>query len=543
MPPPLTKAAQEQAELRAWFVWLGKFAFQVLAALSALAMFMGWAAIVRVPAVAQANGIEPFYLTLRCCDFDTDRIVWPLYLLDPGDRLPALAADLHLRPDALSDQVRDARALVASVYDLNDPQVRDAVHAWGDGLFRIGTYHASRADRRAKLDQRAASLDEACVVGALVLRGIQPQAARDLPRLRQLGDSAFPVAAERRAALAWAGGLYDRMAAAINQFQAADEADWRKANTSARVGLLPVTVVLPPRTPETLWWLLYQFVGLDAAARAEAARQWAELFPNPDKERVRGLGTQLGAARRAAGDALPPDSEAVPWVCLLERYQGLDPQGAGERALALAHFRPLERRVITGNVALAHPSDDFFYLMVSANRLHLRGEGMDPWIVILFILVMAYGARVWLFPVLAECCLRLHHQASYRTYRDGRGHGSFRVRLLGYLVVPLVAWGIALTWLPDHLVPLAGSPGSMLVVAYASVLLGGTFVGVLTRLTAVVMLRSGLDVNRVWYDEIVGLALGLSLLSYFGNDWLNLLVFAAAELLPMFLQPRPTEAV
>jgi len=524
--------------------WL-RFGFRAFAALTAGVMVWGWILLFRVQAVARTTGCDPFFLSLRCVEFDSDRVVWPLFPFDPrGD--PAVKgslADPLRAPTAAEYQA--ARQLVGSVYDLDAPAVRETVLAWGDGLARIGKFQAALRADRSLPDARAAAAaaatpDEAYLAVAVVLCGTQPNAERDLPRLRALAATAFPAAADRAAALAWAAGHYDRLAAAARSARSDAEVEYRKGDRGDWLRKLDIPVTLPPRTPETLWWLVYRSVGLDAASRRAAADRWPGLFPGTDPDRVRAIAERIERARRAAGERLPPASDALPWVCLVERYHGLDAQGERERVVSLEHFDTNSRRVIGSALLHAAPSDDLFYLLASSDPLHLLPDmGGLRYPVVVVVLLAVYGFWVWLFPVLAEFCLRLGDDPTYRAYRDRRGHGSVQVRLAGYAVVALVGWVVALVYLPDHLVPLAGSAQSKLFASFMAVLLGGTFLGFLTRLAAIVLIRWGADVNRVWYDELLGLTVGLPLLAYLGVDMVGLALIASVELVPMLLQPRP----
>lgn len=522
---------------RVWpWVWKPlRFAFRAVAVGYALLLLVGWVLLLRLPILAQAHGTDVFFLALRCLDYQTDRPVWPLFLLDPEHRVAAVALEVRspVRVAAPSGPT-GGRDTVASLYDLDDPAIHAGIRVWGDGLLRIGIAQAEdqKLLHKGSGSRADASLDEACRAIAPLLRGIQPHAGHDLPQLGRLAEVAFASPAERDAAFRWAETLYDRLA----QFHA--------DRGSKKVGNLAhenIAVALPPRTPATMWWLVYQFVGLDGPSRAAAARQWASLFSAARGEQIRAIGKRIESARRAAGEPLPPSSESVAWVCVIERYQGLDARGSRDRALVAAGIPPNSLDTVAFALRVAAPADDFFYPLVNGDPLHLIAEpeaGNLLGIVWLTLLGM-YGFRVLLFPILAEFVLRLGTVRVYLAYRAGRGHGSLWPWLVGFGVVPLVGWGLALIYLPDHLVPLAGSPQAMLFAAYMAVLLGGTFLGFLTRLTALILIARGVDVNRVWYDEFIGMAVALPLLWFLGNDAVALALIVAAEVLPMLLQPRP----
>lgn len=520
-----------------------KFAFRAFAVLFACALIIGWIILLRLPGAARSNGADVLFFSLRVLDFETDRPLLPFYLLDPKEQVQALAAKLR-GPDATPATPADiaaARRVVAALYDLDDPTLREEVRLWGDGLLRLGTYRAKKADvgkSERWTEPKEATFDEACVVLAPVLRGVQPRADSDLPRLEELSRVGFATEDERQAAFAWADALWLRHEHLFREFRDGLDSDERDQAKPTKLAGVPVKVVLPPRTPATLRWLVYQYAGLDAASRQAAATAWEGLFVAERRDAIRAIGGRIDQERRAAGEALPAASP-LPWLCVLERYQGLDATGERDRRGVVGAFNANDRNLVNMVLLVANPSDDLFYPMTSGDPMHLvSGREQGLFLVLLLVLFAAYGFRLLLLPILGERLLRLGDSRDYRAYRAARGQGLLAVRVVAYVVVPLVAWVAALFFLPEQLVPMAGGPLSLLYAAYASVILGGLFVGFITRVTALVMLRCGLDVNRVWWDEVVGLTLGLGLLAYFGNEPVNLAVFALAELLPMALHPH-----
>ncbi len=530
-----------------WPWWPVKFFFQAFAVLFALALIIGWIILLSLPSIARSTGADMLLLSLRVLDFESDRPVLPLYLLDPDQRVQKIATRLRgpkLDP-VLPHDTDAAQRLVGSLYFLKHPEVREQVRQWGDGLIRLEAYRAREAANKGGDHWRdtEATLDEACLALAPLLRGIQPHAEADLPRLAEMVEKAFPEEKDRQNALAWADGLYDGMYGLFVDLRSALKEKNQDPKTPGRIKEVPVRVVLPPRTPATAHWILYQFIGLDDTSREVAARQWESLFPEERRGRIAELGRRIEQERRAAGEPLPPSCAALPWLCVLHRYQGYDRTGENNRDTVVDRLGSNNLSIIALVLLVANPSDDLFFPMTTSDPLRLLPgkENMGFAVIVLMILFAVYGFRLLLLPVVGEFILRLHHSRAYRTYRDGRAHGAFAVRLVCYVGIPMLAWGASLLYLPEELAPLAGDARSMLFAAFVAVCLGGMFVGVITRLTALVMLRFGIDVNRFWWDEIIGLALSLGLLAYFGNDWVNLIVFASAELIPMTLYPRPDD--
>lgn len=527
--------------------WLIKFPYQALAVFMALCMLLGWICLISLPLGAYTSNSDPFFFMLRCFDFKSDRAANPLFLLE-RQPLQNIAYDLRkpeepgVKRAMTPEVVRESKRLVQAMWDMNDPAQRERVQAWGASLMQLGLAAARKPSRKLDLSV-AATEEEAWVMVSMALLGLHPHQVSDLYQLEQLAEKAYPAPADREAALAWAGTLYDRLERFNQSFQTdIDAADQRN---ESRVGHQRIQAVLPPRTTKTLWWLVYQYVGLTPQTRQQAADHWPTFFSSVFREDAQNLGEEIERERRAAGEPLPPSCPALPWLCLVERYLGLDQKGERDRRALQAFYSPSSRRLTAIVLEGANPNDEYFYILAGGNTLHLIEEkvGGDAGYIVLIILLVVYGFRIMVFTVIAEWILRLHHNPAYRYYRNGRGHGHFSVRLVGYVVVPLIAWGLSFYLMPGIVRPLAGSAGAMLLAAFLSVLLGGVFVGFMTRMTALLFLRFGIDVNRVWWDEIIGLTVGLGLLAYFGNDAFNLAIFALAELLPMALQPREPEVL
>lgn len=73
---------------------------------------------------------------------------------------------------------------------------------------------------------------------------------------------------------------------------------------------------------------------------------------------------------------------------------------------------------------------------------------------------------------------------------------------------------------------------------FAAVILGGSLILFLSRLIALVLIARGIDLERTWWDEILGTSAGALVLLYFGNDWFSILAFAVFALIPEVLARR-----
>src|SRR5262249_16231083 len=141
--------------------------------------------------------------------------------------------------------------------------------------------------------------------------------------------------ADRKTALSWARGTYDRLEADYEGYQAAVRATTgyqASSRTDPAVIITNCKRVLPPKTTWTYYWLLYRYVGLSDAPRAAALEHWGSGFPREGQEEVVAFGTKVMEERREMKEALPPVPEMLPWVCAVERLVGSDTYGARCRA-------------------------------------------------------------------------------------------------------------------------------------------------------------------------------------------------------------------
>src|SRR5262249_19861871 len=129
--------------------------------------------------------------------------------------------------------------------------------------------------------------------------------------------------------------------------------------------------------------------------------------------------------------------------------------------------------------------------------------------------------------------LKLGDNPIYLEYRDGGGHHKgWPGIVLSYVVIPVVGWVLAMATMSEQMDLLISSPFHLFLGVYVAVLLGGTMIGVPARLIAVILIKLGVNVEKTWLDEVLGIIVGAFILRHFGNDWLAIAVFALFELLP-----------
>jgi hypothetical protein len=485
----------------------------------------------KLAAAARKNGIDPVDLVLRCYD-EHDRN--PLYLLklkdvpaersrkvlntplaDPppprrGPQAPGPAAAPAPRPRFPSP----AYALTAEMFEEARQGVRffaddQGLASWGNTIYDVGGF---RDD-----DQLWAAWQG--------LIANSPHAARDLPRLRELVREAYPVERDYQAAMAWAKTYYAR----VGRYS------WlRGASSQTRQpGESDNCFGLPPWGEPVCWWLLYQFVGLTEDSREFAQRRWLAYFPRGRRDALLAWGRELDAERRAGGEPLPPASDGVSLLCVIERFTGSDAYGEKCRVV-LASLYPADK---IGGIGIFYPHEDLWYLIAAGDPLSLHPHGD---IIALFLLVGGFGYLLLpavVFYVCLVTALWLWKDPRFRRYL-GRSFPGTRRALLGYGAVLLTACLFAWLTLPARTAVLLGSPLQVAAGLVLAALFGTTLIGLVTRTFALLLIRVGVDVEEVWYDEIFGLLVSAVALWHFGCGPLAIVALAAFELVPM-LAGRP----
>jgi hypothetical protein len=553
-----------------WIVF-GQMALLVFAAI----MAAGIVHFLRIPYLAYANGVAPEHVAMRCLDTHEAE---PMYLikgyeertLDIGmkwDKPRDLrkfvtqtspAGFLHTaynhRDEIVgqqetttphtrltSAQIGQARRGLESVYDVRDPLVWSQVLAWGETLFLrwwAQRFDPDSADVASPLPfvQPWRGTDDEKIWFAwqrLVAGGNED----DLLKLIDAAKKAYPQPADYEAALAWAQVFHDRRERYY--------LDWRKQTGRLDVDKEWIGArVLPPATEFTLAWILDRHVGLTEASQAMAQKRWVDYFPH--KEAVaRRWGKELERARRQAGDPLPPTADNVALVCAIEHLTDWDPAGTKARHVALSLFGR-DRLQVQMALTIAYPSDEMFKALASGDALDLvtlrgwnfvdRSQPLENlvWLAgwFVFLAVFAFIFRAVVLDTLGARALRMTDHDRFRTYYDSQTSKDVKGLLLAFLLIPLAKW----VWEWWRITPpyelLMPTPFHLLAGVYMGVLAGGLLIATINRLAAIILLRVGVDVEKVWLDEIVGTSLGVALLAYFGNTWLSLTAFAAVAILP-----------
>jgi hypothetical protein len=376
---------------------------------------------------------------------------------------------------------------------------------------------------------------EALYAAAVVLRGHQPNAETDLPRLVEMGRAAFPDPAAAGAARKWAAGLLDRW----DEILAKLKKDNARRNNAEVRNAVTVPSVTPPRSEWVEWWVVYQFVGLDDASREAALSRWKSKFPPESRHsETEEFGKSLLAARAGAGEPVPPPSAAAPWVALVEHYRGWDAHGARLRALYGRDGLSMGGAFLL----TTYPGDDLYMIALAGDSLDLLSPayGSSLSFLIGFGLFLPRGFRVLILKWIGAGMLRLRTDKRFRRYVDGRGTGRWWVRWPLILVTGVGAFAYTLNTLGPPLSPIAGDNLDILLGCVLAAVFGGAVFTAFTRLAAVVLIRRGVDVERVWYDEFIGLAAAAIMLRYFGNDWGVIGLYALGEVLTTLISHRHT---
>jgi hypothetical protein len=218
-------------------------------------------------------------------------------------------------------------------------------------------------------------------------------------------------------------------------------------------------------------------------------------------------------------------------VALVEYYRGWDARGARIRGLfgagaALPNAGPL--------LLAAYPGDDLYMISVAGDPLDLVAPNMDGngfFFIVLLALMLARGFRILIVDLIGKRLLKLRDNERFREYTADRAEGRWWVRWLIIVVVGVIAWQLTLAKLTPPLSPVAGSNFDILIASIVATAFGGAVFTAFTRFAAVVLIKCGVDVNRVWYDELIGLAAAGVVLRSFGNDWGVIGLYAMAEIL------------
>src|SRR5205823_5267297 len=104
-------------------------------------------------------------------------------------------------------------------------------------------------------------------------------------------------------------------------------------------------------------------------------------------------------------------------------------------------------------------------------------------------------------------------------------------------------WIVAVLGAPLLIRVYGPAPAEMLVEVFVSVWLGGMLFVFLSHLTAVVLIRCGIDPEKTWLDEIIVIPLGVVVLLRFGNEPWSIASYVLVSLIPELIlrRQRPGE--
>ncbi|MFO0865715.1 MAG: hypothetical protein U0744_13870 [Gemmataceae bacterium] len=543
---------------------------------------IGLAAQLRIPYYARQADADPNDVAIRCLD---QHQAEPFYLIEGYDEAtariaPPLQRETNLKairsekrgegtfshvaimfteaesfrfetttPHTMlsAADLRTAREDLARMYRPDDVVVWAKLRSWGESLFLRWwdrTCREKTGSRPVAVEPARGTEDEHLwFAWARVTAGYPDRS--EVFRLAERAKQAFPNAVEYDAAMAWAKTYYDRRNVHYRAWLSAED------NQDGERSWFGEAAV-PPASDFVYCWILDQHVGLTESSRARAKARWLKHFPGHEGAAIE-WGKQVERERRTSSDALPPSSDMVALVCVVERLTGWDDRGMKSRGAAIEVLRSFSSPLGMGSVgtflqtaiSMAYPSDDVFQLLATGDSLGVgtlpewdidRSSAGDfaTWIAGWFLLVAVFQFmfRCVVLDCLGGRILRLSTHDRFRHYYNSQVRGSWKGLLLGMLVVPLGKWAWEWYSLQPPISLLTPSPFHLLAGTYMGVLFGGFVILLINRLTALILLRLGVDIERNWLDEIVGTALGVALLAYFGNDAVSLATFAAAGVLP-----------
>ncbi len=576
----------------AQLTWVLYHIFKVVVAFLVLA---GFIAVWRIPLLARENNVEQLDLTLAIIDsHQGDR----LYLLDGYEKglqavrlpyKPSQGKTIQLQyrgPHQFEQEVTQGspqpyvlksttprttipvEQLAASRHamDLLYPAgsvARQQVLEFGGELFarsqpevEDNEWHFSpEADAALGIESHGGVhglMEQARRRGVLLRRGTEDErlwcvwqrltlgdsrTAGDLPRLTELVHEAYPVEADRQAALAWAETFHAHVVKSHRELV---------TDKSYRLGQHDVLTPLPAGEA-TSHWLLYQYIGLTRESRQAARQRWLRFFDEDKKGKVNEWGEALEKQRREAGEKLPPAGENVALLCVIERLTGSDALRRRCRGIIAKHRQdilaqfPEAGELInlssTVSVAIAYPNDDLYHLVFGAqDPLRLCALGGFWWLSIVLVPLGVIGLRAWIFDLIGPYMLLLNeNNKRFARYRKTQRQFEWLSFAVGYIVAPFVLWKMAPDSLPDPLAVLVPTDYHLLAGVFASVVLGGSVILFINRLVALVLIRLGWDIEETWLDEFLGVLIGSAILWYFENDWKSIVAFVVFAVVPEVL--------
>jgi hypothetical protein len=305
--------------------------------------------------------------------------------------------------------------------------------------------------------------------------------------------------------------------------------------------------VLPPSCRTTHLWLLYQYVGLTPSTREAARARWLGYFPEANHEQVIELGEKIADQRREAGEALPDAPEVVPGLCVVERLTGSDLYGRKCRDILDAALDAKEYTATRSAIHAAYPNDDYYYLTATRDPFGFGPgdiEASSLWRKCLReteLMVLLGFSSLGLMTVLDWAAAPLLMRTArakrlWKEHRAGRGREPVWAKLAGVSLTALIGATTAKLTLPELVVIQIGGYEELFLGAFTMTFAGGILIAACRRLIAIVFTAVGINVEKTWLDELLGIAAGTFLLLHFGSDALSIGLAIASDLLATGLE-------
>jgi hypothetical protein len=589
-------AKPPQTGLWKWVKRLVLLPFRIMGLICVLALLLGGPSMWIIPDVAARHGLDMSLVVLRVLDDDSP--ARPLRRLGYQESIQAKL--LELRPDGTqpsgntgrgelkeeiislsverkagghiysiryaggksqtvsattphttvsAEELTAARKAVSRFYSPQNTKEWARILAWGESLFVsswVNKYDPARAPRERFVGPPGGTEEEQVWCVWQVLRcGGAPE--EDLAHLPELFAQAFPDKQDQEQALAWSHTLYERLTsyfiARKPYFQISS------GSHAGHEGILDAYFslqhVLPPSTDWTHLWLLQQYVGLSPAAREAARLRWLKCFPASREQQVLEWGAKLIEERREKGEALPNVPDVLPALCVLERLTGTDADGQATHD-AVRHIPQL--KLAETALMFAYPNDDLFYVLAAGNRLDFYPSvHQDPsspasyyLAVLLYVLAITSMASLGVQTALGWLGRRVTGWTGNRHLWDkrqeSRGEGSWWLSGLSILVCSYVGYLMAPSSLPEAVLVQIDSPAELFYGALMATAIGGFLITTCRKALGLFLITFGVDVEKTWADEILGILFGGYILYHFGNDFLAIGIFALSDLAPGLVQ-------
>jgi hypothetical protein len=124
----------------------------------------------------------------------------------------------------------------------------------------------------------------------------------------------------------------------------------------------------------------------------------------------------------------------------------------------------------------------------------------------------------------------------WEEHTAGRGKEPLWLSLVGILIAASVGVLTAPYSLAESMGLHVASPEELFLGAVTATLVGGVIIGICRRTLALVLTMMGIDVEKTWLDEVLGIFAGGLILQHFGADLMAVALFALSDLIPGLIQ-------